>query len=131
MANHKHTGDERYSIEYPDGKISKVRTDCLKEEFDTYLLICPDLPVGGMTLDKIEAFFTKVNSDPLRNHDYRLATPKEWEYAARAGTNTPYNSSSMTIDVERFNIGYFAKRKNKGMGSQPLGQQPRSRWKFG
>ncbi len=54
---------------------------------------------------------------------YRLLTEAEWEYAARAGTTTPY-SFGHTIDQKQAN---FLGRGSVGR-TQPVGSYPRNGW---
>ncbi len=61
--------------------------------------LCPDLPVESVSWEDVQAFIDKKNQ-LADGFTYRLPTESEWEYAARAGTQTPYyfgdNSNRLT-----------------------------------
>lgn len=60
----------------------------------------PGLPVGNVTR-KAAALFCKWLSAKT-GHFYRLPTEAEWEYAARAGSNTPYFTGMESDALEDF-----------------------------
>jgi formylglycine-generating enzyme required for sulfatase activity len=51
--------------------------------------LCPNNPVEQVSWDDAQAFIAKLNQGN-DGYTYRLPTEAEWEYAARAGTQTAY-----------------------------------------
>ena len=65
-----------------------------------------DCPVEQVSWNDAQEFISKLNS--MEGTDrYRLPTEAEWEYAARAGTTTPFNTGTcLTADQANYNGDY-------------------------
>jgi formylglycine-generating enzyme required for sulfatase activity len=60
-----------------------------------------NLPVTGMFWDQAIEFCHRLSRDTGRN--YRLPTEAEWEYACRAGTETPFSfGQTITTDLANY-----------------------------
>ena len=79
----------------------------------------PYHPVESVSWDDVQAFLCKLNEQEGRG-DYRLPTEAQWEYACRAGTETPrYHPDVNTIAwYERNSNGH----------PQPVGQKLPNAW---
>lgn len=76
-----------------------------------------DLPVGNVTR-KAASLFCKWLSAKT-GHFYRLPTEAEWEYAARAGSETPFFYGSQPDSLGRY--AWF--EANSGNAYQPVGEK--------
>ena len=75
-----------------------------------------NLPVVNVWLEKTIEFCAKLSN--LTGEIFRLPSESEWEYACRAGTNTPFSfGETITTDLANFN------------GEQPFGKAPKSKFR--
>jgi formylglycine-generating enzyme required for sulfatase activity len=86
-----------------------------------------DLPVEMVSWNDAMAFCARLNeyakkTGKLPNgYEYRLPTEAEWEYACRAGTNTPYAGFTSPKD-----LGWYT--DNSGGQTHPVGQKQPNAW---
>ena len=61
-----------------------------------------DCPVEQVSWNAVQEFIGKLNGME-RTDRYRLPTEAQWEYAARAGTTTPFNTGSSCLETDQAN----------------------------
>ena len=87
---------------------------------------CDTCPVEKVTWSEVQAFIEELNwreGVPA----YRLPTEAEWEYAARAGTQTVYHSGNVEGRLELY--GWCASSRTTGrMAAHPVGQKRPNGW---
>jgi hypothetical protein len=56
----------------------------------------PNCPVDSVSWDDVQVFIERLNAQRADGYKYRLPTEAEWEYAARAGSNTAFCEGDIT-----------------------------------
>jgi formylglycine-generating enzyme required for sulfatase activity len=87
------------------------------------------LPVEKVSWNDAQKFLQKLNArSNLKGKDYRLPTEAEWEYAARAGTQTPFAfGETITPEIVNYHGNYPYANAPKGEYRQktlPVGSLP-------
>jgi len=90
-----------------------------------------DLPVERVSWNDVQEFILKLKErGPGRG--YRLPTEAEWEYACRAGSETPFNSGdTINTDQANYNGNYAYKEGKKGIyrgQTTPINNFPPNSW---
>ncbi|MBI1830350.1 MAG: formylglycine-generating enzyme family protein [Planctomycetes bacterium] len=88
------------------------------------------LPVDQVSWNDCQAFCKKLRERD--NNAYRLPTEAEWEYAARAGTTTPYHfGETLSTDLANYNGNFIYGNGKKGIYREkttPAGRFPANAW---
>jgi len=86
-------------------------------------------PVENVTWFEVAAFVDALNRTSERDV-FRLPTEAEWEYACRAGVDTPYLTGA-TLDGAQANIALSAERAAAGEGApRAVGSYAPNGWGF-
>ena len=87
--------------------------------------LSPDRPVDEVSWNDVQAFIQKLGAIE-KTHSYRLPTEAEWEYAARAGseTNYCYGNDPEGVDLNRY--AWFERNSDKQ--THPVGLLSPNAW---
>jgi formylglycine-generating enzyme required for sulfatase activity len=89
--------------------------------------LSPDRPVDEVSWNDVQVFIQKLNGLE-KTGTYRLPTEAEWEYAARAGSETAFCYGD---DMEGAKLsGYAWFEQNAGKQSHPVGILSPNAWGF-
>jgi len=91
---------------------------------------CNECPVEQVSWLDVLSYIEKLNA--LSGKKYRLPTEAEWEYAARAGTTTPFGfNGEISTDKVNYNGRYTYGNSTKGLRRKktvPVGSLPANPW---
>jgi len=91
-------------------------------------------PVEKVSWNDVLRFIQKLNSQTDNRYGYRLPTEAEWEYAARAGTRTPFSFGDIiTPQQANYDGNYPYNGGAKGIYRKttvPFGSLPANAWGF-
>lgn len=82
----------------------------------SYFENCDNCPVESITWDDVQSFLDKLNTK-YPNHNYRLPTEAEWEYAARGGNKSKAYKYSGGNNIDSIAVYLF----NSEYSARPIG----------
>ena len=103
---------------------SKSRSSCSADYVEINgSSLCPNNPVENVSWNEAQYFSNKLNS-PDADYSYRLPNESEWEYSARAGSQTAYWYGN---DADRLGDYAWFARNAEGQ-THAVGSKPANPW---
>ncbi len=121
-------------------EVTQGQWEAVMRSNPSYFTACGgECPVETVSWEDVQDFITKLNATDGRT--YRLPTEAEWEYAARAGTQTAFYNGGITntgytpVDPNLDAIGWYYGNSevtytpnSSGKGTHPVGQKQPNAW---
>ena len=101
-------------------------------------------PVENVSWDDVQEFLTRINAPSTDGYEYRLPTEAQWEYAARAGSETAFCGGDITEptgnDPILNTLGWYRENSDAGyegcsewsdgrcIGPQPVAGRNANEW---
>jgi formylglycine-generating enzyme required for sulfatase activity len=75
-------------------------------------------PVENVSWNNVQEFLTRLNAQTTDDYTYRLPTEAQWEYAARAGSETAFYGGDITVpkgnDPILYTLGWYLENSDVG-----------------
>lgn len=91
-----------------------------------YVKECGECPVGNVNWYDAREFIRKLNK--ISNHQFRLPTEAEWEYACKADTTTRFFHSSLKLNLTQYAWFYDNAFKKGSMHAREVGTREPNPW---
>ena len=103
-------------------EITQAQWKKVMGENSSYNKALSRLPVENVSWNEIQRFLRRLNKETGIN--FRLPTEAEWEYACRAGTQSPFYSGSNNIALNEYAWFYI----NAAGETHPVGTRMPNQW---
>ncbi len=84
------------------GNPSRFNSSCFEHRVVGGVKLCMNHPVEQVSWNDVQGFLARLNEMGEDGYEYRLPTEAEWEYVARAGTNTAYSFGNDASELAHY-----------------------------